>query len=220
VEKNIFFFMMMVTFILIGGFSFGQNDESSYWDRDWEKTYRFLKDDGRLVEIGDWAICNGEVLYNYTGSDTSIVIPSNLGIKFIAYFPNAKNITSVIIPEIENVGIFFHWLSLISIGVDENNSLYSSEDGVLFNKEKTSILKYPQGKKSNTYIIPDSVTTIEEWAFENCVNLKSITIPDNVTTIGAWAFSGCTSLDEETRASITERFGEEVFEDLLDLIID
>jgi len=126
--------MVVVAFILIGGFSFGQNDESFYWDRDWEETYHLLKDGGRLVEIGDWAIRNSEVLYNYTGSDTSIVIPSNLGITSVAYFPNAKNITSVVIPEIENVDGFSFWPSLTSIEVDENNSLYSSEDGVLFNR--------------------------------------------------------------------------------------
>jgi hypothetical protein len=48
-------------------------------------------------------------------------------------------------------------------------------------------------------VIPDSVTTIGQWAFYNCTSLTTIVIPDSVTTIGQWAFRNCTSL---TTASI------------------
>ena len=141
--------------------------------------------------------------------------------------------------------------------VDPENTVYSSEDGVLFNKDKTVLLQYPTGKADNCYaipngveqisaaaffnytisekllfdefisvsgmtpeeffqyqspfakqfydkanqlqtvssvIIPDSVTTIGDYAFADCTSLTSITIPDSVTSIGDYAFYDCANL--------------------------
>ncbi|MDR2476291.1 MAG: leucine-rich repeat domain-containing protein, partial [Treponema sp.] len=72
---------------------------------------------------------------------------------------------------------------LTSITVDEANSVYSSADGVLFNKAKTRLFLYPEGK-SGGYVIPSSVTDIVYCAFEDCAKLTDITIPDSVTSIG------------------------------------
>lgn len=102
------------------------------------------------------------------------------------------------------------------IVVDPNNQYYSSEDGVLFNKEKTLLRSYPPGKTTKQYSIPDGVTAIKpsafwraivesviipngvtsigEYAFSHCLNLSSITIPDSVTSIGECAFEFCSSL--------------------------
>ncbi len=73
--------------------------------------------------------------------------------------------------------------------VSENNPYVSSLDGVLFNKEKTALLCYPS-EGGGSYSIPDSVTTIESYAFLNC-SLGSITIPDSVVLIKGGAFKGC-----------------------------
>jgi len=88
----------------------------------------------------------------------------------------------------------FDWATeLMSITVDEANSVYSSADGVLFNKAKTKLLLCPEGKSGN-YTIPSSVTDIVECAFELCTRLTSVTIPDSVTSIGKSAFVDCHSL--------------------------
>lgn len=71
---------------------------------------------------------------------------------------------------------------LASIIVHPDNPNYASDDGVLFNKDKTKLLFYPVGRKGN-YIIPNSVTKIEWHAFWGCIHLKSITIPDSVIEI-------------------------------------
>ncbi|MBQ6907258.1 MAG: leucine-rich repeat protein, partial [Clostridia bacterium] len=73
------------------------------------------------------------------------------------------------------------------------SNYYSSEDGVLFNIDKTKIISCPCGKSGN-YIIPSSVKEIGECAFYSCERLTSITIPEGVTSIGCEAFSYCTSL--------------------------
>lgn len=67
------------------------------------------------------------------------------------------------------------------------------EDDVLFNKDKSKIIAF-RDKNTTSYIIPDSVTSIGDGAFDHCSALRSIVIPDSVTSIGKCAFEGCYSL--------------------------
>ena len=75
-------------------------------------------------------------------------------------------------------------MAVKEIIVDEENEYYSAQDGVLFNKDKTSLLFYPEAKKGRSYTVPDSVTTIEIMNFSN-TKLKEITIGENVSKINA-----------------------------------
>ena len=77
--------------------------------------------------------------------------------------------------------------------MDALNSVYSSVDGVLFNKSQTTLIQCPGGK-AGSYTIPNSVTSIGDSAFIDCTSLTNVTIPNSVTSIGDWAFDGCTSL--------------------------
>lgn len=85
---------------------------------------------------------------------------------------------------------------LKSIDVSDDNINFSSVEGVLFNKDKTKILRFPVSKTDTEYSIPSSVTSIGSSAFYNCANLKSIRIPDGVTVIEGNAFYGCTGLEK------------------------
>jgi len=114
-------------------------------------------------------------------------------------FQHCYSLVSIIIPQsITSIGtrVFWGCDSLTSIDVESNNINYSSENGVLFDKEKTIIIKYPAGKTSTTYIIPNTVTTIGETAFSLCYSLSSVIIPNSTTTIEQEAFSdnGLTSV--------------------------
>ena len=84
--------------------------------------------------------------------------------------------------------------NLASINVDDNNTNYTSDGGVLFNKAKTTIIRYPQGKNGTSYNIPSSVTTIGDNAFYCCTSLTGITIPASVTSICEGAFYSCNNL--------------------------
>ena len=83
---------------------------------------------------------------------------------------------------------FFDCANLSSINVSNNNKNYSSNDGVLFNKDKTELITYPAGKTDSEYVIPNSVTSIGYSAFENCTSLTSVTIPNSVKSLGDNAF--------------------------------
>ena len=85
---------------------------------------------------------------------------------------------------------------LTSINVASGNNYYSGNNGVLFNKKKTELIRYPAGKSQTSYTIPDSVTSIRGNAFAGCTGLTSIAIPNSVTSIGDWAFDGCTGLKD------------------------
>ena len=116
-------------------------------------------------------------------------------------FYNCKSLTSITIPNsVTTIGekAFYNCKSLTSIIVDENNKNYSSLDGVLFNKDKTTLICYPAGKTNTSYTIPNSVTSIGNYAFRDCSSLTSITIPDSVTSIGNYAFHDCTRLTSIT----------------------
>ncbi len=139
----------------------------------------------------------GDVAFGSCSSLTNITIPNSVISIGNAAFDDCSSLTNITIPEsVTSIGDrnFSSCSSLININVSNNNKNYSSIDGVLFNKDKTEIIKYPEGKESKSYKIPNSVTSIGIWAFYNCSSLKSITIPNSVTSIGDSAFWDCNNL--------------------------
>ena len=129
-------------------------------------------------------------------------------------FSDCTSLTSVTIPNsVISIapGAFNDCTSLTSIEVSDNNGNYSSVDGVLFNKEKSELITYPTGKADSEYAIPNSVTSIGNYAFENCTNLTSVTIPDSVTSIGYSAFGYCTNIISVTIPNSVTSIGECAF---------
>ncbi len=107
-------------------------------------------------------------------------------------------------------GAFSHCTSLTAITVDPLNSVYSSVDGVLFNKSQTALIQCPGGKPGS-YTVPNSVTNIGDFAFAWCTSLNNVTIGNNVTSIGEAAFDGCTSLTSITIPNSVTSIGEAAF---------
>lgn len=145
-------------------------------------------------------------LISYNSSDTSYnVEDGTISIATLAFSigENCKNLKSVTIPKsVKGIadGAFTQAYmegNLDSIFVDEDNAYFMSDDGVLFNKDKTELLQYPSAKPNDIYTIPDSVTTIKPNAFTGSRNLKSVEIPNSVINISEDAFycSGITSVN-------------------------
>jgi hypothetical protein len=102
--------------------------------------------------------------------------------------------------------------SLLAITVDPSNPAYSSLDGVLFNKSRTTLVAYPGGK-AGSYTIPNSVTNIGPNAFYYRLALTSIIMGDSVTSIGTNAFYLCRNLTNVTMGNGVRSIGDQAFWD-------
>jgi len=123
-------------------------------------------------------------------------------------------IVTIFIPDfVTTIGgfVFDGCSSLKTITVSAENKKFSSIDGVLFNKKKTELIRYPPAKNGKTYTIPSTVIKISGGAFDCCTGLKSIIIPDSVTTIGVCAFFGCTGLKSIIFPVSVKKIGERIF---------
>ena len=172
------------------------------------------------VTIGNGVTTIGDDAFRKCTGLTNVTIPDSVtGIGSDA-FSDCTGLTSVTIPdsvEFLGSGVFSRCISLTSITVDKNNENYSSRDGVLFNKDQTTLIQYPAGNQRDTYIIPDSVTSIGSWAFLGCTGLTSITIPGSVTSIEEEAFYSCTGLTSITIPDSVTSIGGYAFSDCTSL---
>jgi len=155
----------------------------------------------------------GERAFAGCTSLASVTIPNSVTSIEWGTFHSCTSLTSVIIPDsVTNIEpmAFFNCTSLTAINVNAGNSAYSSQNGVLYNKDKSELIIYPTGKKGS-FTIPDSVTTVGERAYFCLFSLTSITIPNSVTSIGKKAFERCTSLTSVTIPNSVTSIGEDAF---------
>ena len=149
------------------------------------------------VNISSSVISIGVYAFYRCGSLTAVTIPSSITSIGESAFVECNSLTAVTIPsDVKSIGDYAFAVcgSLESIDVHPSNPFYSCEDGVLFNKNKTTLIQYPIGKTDATYKIPSGVINIGDHAFLKCVSLTAVTIPTSVTDIGYSAFWGCNSL--------------------------
>jgi hypothetical protein len=122
-------------------------------------------------------------------------------------------LTSVTIPgnvTYIDYGTFSGCSSLTAISVNPANPNYASDNGVLLNKTRTTLIQCPGGY-SGPYNIPDSVTSIGNGAFEGCISLTSVTIPDTVTAIGDGAFPAAPPSPPSPSATASPSIGDYAF---------
>ena len=144
-----------------------------------------------VTSIGNSVFLNCKSLESVTIPDSVTSIGENA-------FSGCTSLTGIVIPSsMTSIGYaaFSECTSLTGITVSESNPSYSSDGGVLFDKDKDALIQYPVGNDSKSYVIPDSVTSIEDFAFYGCTSITSITFPDSVSSVGYAAFYGCTFCD-------------------------
>ena len=162
----------------------------------------------------------GDMAFYKCSSLTSITIPDSVTSIGSSAFSDCSKLRSITIPNsVTSIGAwaFNGCTGLTAINVAMENQNYVSPDGVLYNKDKTTIICYPAGKKGNNYKIPDGVTEIGSIAFSRCSSLTSVTIPNSVTSIGSGAFNGCTSLTRVTIPKSVTKIGWNAFSDCTSL---
>lgn len=150
------------------------------------------------VNISNSVISIGKSAFEDCESLVNVNIPNGLtsiGPNAFNYCHHLKNIT---IPRsVTSIGnfVFSGCYSLKSIEVAEDNPNYSSEDGVLFNKNKSNLICCPGGK-AGEYTIPDFVTSMSSGAFSNCRSITKVVIPNTITSIPYGAFIQCYALTD------------------------
>lgn len=192
------------------------NDESK-----WENTVLYIGN--HLIKAedisGDYSIKPGtksiaDCAFYYCDHLTSIEIPNSVvSIGNHAFF-SCNSLKSITIPKrVIKIGdcAFYTCFDLSEINVDEDNTAYCSEYGVLYNKEKTELIRFPKEKADTSFTIPNSVTKIADGAFEYCQYLKNVTIPDGVTSIGNDAFNSCSGLTSVTIPDGVTSLGNKAF---------
>ena len=142
-----------------------------------------------VAEIGNDAFCCCRGL-------TNVVFGSGVAAIGDYAFWNCCQLPEISIPAgVVRIGddAFCACGGLERIKVAAGNPAYAGEDGVLFDKEKRTLIQCPGGKSGNCDV-PASVTAIGERAFFSCSRLAGAVIPDGVTSVGYEAFAGCTVL--------------------------
>lgn len=125
-----------------------------------------------------------------------------------AYFGSAS-LKTLFIPETVRVvpkNTFERCRNLVSINVNENNSYYTSIDGILYNKERTELLKVPPKSPVTDLNLPDAVTAISKSALSQCESLENVTIPPSVINIEKTVFTDCTNLKKINVANENEHY--------------
>lgn len=149
---------------------------------------------------------------SFDGNYDEIIIPPEIdGLPVVriasSAFSNCQYIKTITVPasvkEIES-GAFARCEGLLYINVSEDNLVYSSYDGMLYDKYKTCLLRCPNGLQNSELVFPENISAIADTAFQNCYNISEITIPDTVTYIGERAFERCSSLENISLPSSLE----------------
>lgn len=110
---------------------------------------------------------------------------------------------------------------IIGFNISADDTKYASQDGVLYNKDKTILYSYPKGKNASSFTIPSTVKKIQNWAFCRCENLEEVKIPSGITNIPEGAFAQSYNLTSVTIPTGVKDIGASAFSEtsLIEVVI-
>ena len=161
------------------------------------------------IVIPSSVTCIGDEAFYDCDSLSEIVIPSSVTCIGDRAFNGCFSLKYISIPKSViclNGNPFAGWTGKLECL--SPNFVY--EDDVLFNKDKSRIISF-RNQNIKSYVIPSSVTSIGDSAFDTCHSLSEIVIPSSVTSIGDWAFAGCRYLSEIVIPSSVTSIGKSAF---------
>lgn len=129
----------------------------------------------------------------------SVTIPDSVKTLGKSVFSECGSLNSVTVGKgLTNIGsgVFSDCTSLKTATVNAENTVFTCEDGVLYKKGKTIVCQMFPGRNGKHYEMPATVTSIMEYAFWGCDNLKDVNLSNNLKEIPAYAFSSCSGLEK------------------------
>ncbi len=147
---------------------------------------------------------------------TSITIPQGVVSIDDGTFYACVNLEVLKIPSsVTNIdaSAFRGCASLKSFIVDDGNEYFAEVNGILYNKEKTRLKKYPVGRTNATVTVPAGTHYIDDHAFEDCVNMTTCILPDGVGGVGSYAFNSCINLKNIELGNRVDYIGSKAFID-------
>ena len=157
-----------------------------------------------VTNIDDYAMHSCSSLTNF-------VIPNSVKRIGKFAFNGCSSISQIVIPHSVvrmGTGVFIKCNSLKRISVDASNPVYDSREGCNAIVETASNTLLVGCKESS---IPNSVETIDDYAFYGCSGLTSLVLPNSVETIGDYAFYGCLELESIGIGNSVETVGQSAF---------
>ena len=170
-----------------------------------------FKDYGiKTVTIGDGITSIGDYAFMGCTGMTELTLPNSVTSIGRGTFVDCSGLTELTLPSsVTSIGVAaFSSNGLEKITVESGNSRYDSRDNCnsIIETETNTLIA---GCKNS--IIPNSVTSIGEYAFYYCSGLTELTLPNSITSIGESAFSGCSGLTELTLPSSITSIGNSAF---------
>lgn len=174
-------------------------------------------------------IINNNKLVSYVGNSSNVVIPNeislngeNVAVNQISANAFKGNDSVQTIKINSNVNFidktaFESCENLISFEVDANNTHFASDNGILFNKNLTKLIKYPTNKAGVTYTTPQNLLEIGENSFRDNKNIVTLYLQNDLNIIDNNAFKGCLSLREINIGSSLDKINKNAFSDCLSL---
>jgi hypothetical protein len=180
-----------VSIVAFSGYPANRIPESALINK---MTLKYINLPNSINSIGKNAFTNCSEL-------TYIIVPDNVDSIADYAFSDCKLVSISLGKSLKFLGenVFYCSNKTIKyILVHSQNQSFSVSENVLFNKSKTSIVKFPCGSELINYTIPNTTTSIGDWSFSYCEKITSITLPNNLKTIGFCSFVNCIGLSKIT----------------------